>query len=184
MKIAVSAEGTDLEAALGMNFGRCAYYLLVDVDTLAYEAMSNPSATARGGAGSEAARAVAERSVEAVITGLIGPNAYVALREAGVPVFSAPAGTVRAAVQAFRAAHLAPLAGPNAAPHAPFSRQGLTHANPAGRASGRGRRQPPRSVEAEGEIQSLHRRVQALEEELASLREYVKPTAKRTREQS
>jgi predicted Fe-Mo cluster-binding NifX family protein len=42
MKIAVSATGTDLNAQVDPRFGRCANFILVDTDTMAFEAIPNP----------------------------------------------------------------------------------------------------------------------------------------------
>lgn len=174
MRVLLSAEGAELDSPLGVNFARSPYYVVVDVDTLAHTAMANPWATARGGAGFEAAKMMAGQGVQAVITGMIGPNAFVALQDAGVPVFAAPPGSLRAAVQAYRAAHLRPLAGPNASPHAPFSRQSLAH----GSLDVRPRRGGSRRAERQAEVASLRARVRALEEEVVALREYVREIKK------
>ncbi|MHB1417216.1 MAG: NifB/NifX family molybdenum-iron cluster-binding protein [Chloroflexota bacterium] len=173
MKIIASAEGPDLDSPLGANFARCRYYIVVDLDTMAYEAMANPWANARGGAGYQAAQMAAGQKAQAVLTGMIGPNAFVALEDCGIAVFSAPTGSVRSAVQAFRAAHLQPLSGPNAAPQAPFSRHELSHSGldgrrPAGsrKRAGTGRR----TKDEDEQLARLQERVRMLEEELSSLR--------------
>lgn len=41
MKIAVSSTGPGLEDLVDPRFGRCRYYLIVDPETLEYEAVEN-----------------------------------------------------------------------------------------------------------------------------------------------
>lgn len=62
MKIAVPSSGPDLESAVDPRFGRCAYLLFVDTDTLEFEAVFNPNLSAGGGAGIDTAQIVADRA--------------------------------------------------------------------------------------------------------------------------
>ena len=178
MRVAVSAEGPGLEAPLGVNFARCRYFAFIDVDTLTCEATENPWAEVLGGAGIEAANMMTARKVEAVITGTIGPNAFSGLQKAGIPVFAAPGGTVRSAVQAYRAAHLPFLVAPNAVPHGPVSRQGQAHANlPAGGRAPRPRRrasETPTKADASPQLAVLVAQVESLAEEVRALRQRVR----------
>lgn len=56
MKIAVSAMGTDLNAQVNPRFGRCQYFIIVDSDTLDFEAIKNPNIDAMSGAGIQSGR--------------------------------------------------------------------------------------------------------------------------------
>ena len=102
MSIAVSAEGTDLEATLDPRFGRCPEYVFVDPETLDFEAVTNTAVTESGGAGIRAAELVIEHGAEAVITGNVGPNAQRVLDAAGVAVYLKGDGTVGEAIEAYR----------------------------------------------------------------------------------
>ncbi|RLC68193.1 MAG: dinitrogenase iron-molybdenum cofactor biosynthesis protein, partial [Chloroflexi bacterium] len=51
MKVAVSSNGSDLNAPVSPVFGRCPYYIFVDTETMEYEAIANPAMAAPGGAG-------------------------------------------------------------------------------------------------------------------------------------
>ena len=114
MDIVVTATGADLEAQLDPRFGRAAYFVSVDPDTLACRAQANPAVDAMGGAGSQAAQAIARSAPEAVISGAFGPNAFEALRAAGIKMYRAPEGlTVRAAVEQYRAGGLAAVEAPS-----------------------------------------------------------------------
>ena len=76
MKIAISANGTDRNAQVDPRFGRCQYFLIIDTDGDQTEAVPNAAQSAGGGAGIQAAQTVADRNVEAVLTGNVGPNAH------------------------------------------------------------------------------------------------------------
>ena len=56
MKIAVTANGADLDAPISPIFGRCPTYLFVDTETMQFEAVQNPAVSAPGGAGDGPAR--------------------------------------------------------------------------------------------------------------------------------
>ncbi|MGB8019668.1 MAG: NifB/NifX family molybdenum-iron cluster-binding protein [Candidatus Nanopelagicales bacterium] len=99
MLIAVSAVGPTLEHPTDPAFGRCQFLLYVDPTTMEYEATPNPGAQAVGGAGIQAAQAVAGRKVQAVVTGNVGPNAMKVLDSAGVEVFTGCRGTAREAIE-------------------------------------------------------------------------------------
>ena len=43
MKIAVTSTGPTLDDAVEARFGRCAYFLVIDPDTLGFEAIENPN---------------------------------------------------------------------------------------------------------------------------------------------
>lgn len=86
MKIAVSATGGSLDAQVSEQFGRCAYFLIIETETMKFEPISNPGQGMMGGAGPEAVRAIASKGAELVITSQVGPNAQQALDAAGIPV--------------------------------------------------------------------------------------------------
>jgi len=106
VKVAVSATGPGLDSAVDPRFGRCQYFVLVDPDTLENESIENASAIASGGAGIAAAQMVADKGVEAVLTGNCGPNAHQTLATAGVKIITGASGTVKEAVQAYKEGRL------------------------------------------------------------------------------
>jgi predicted Fe-Mo cluster-binding NifX family protein len=117
MKIAVSSAGPSLDDLVDPRFGRCACFLIVETDTLEFEAIENSSKNLGGGAGIEAAQRVADRGATHVLTGYCGPNAEKMLAAAGIRIVSGCAGTVREAVEQFRSA------GTASAEPAPASRR-------------------------------------------------------------
>jgi predicted Fe-Mo cluster-binding NifX family protein len=118
MRVAVSAAGRSLDAALDPRFGRCAHFVFVDTDTMATEAIENGAQDLEGGAGIQAARLVVEKGATIVLTGDCGPNAHRTLTAAGVEVFAGCSGTVSDVVERFKAGRLAVATGPTVASHA------------------------------------------------------------------
>ncbi len=113
MKIAFTATGNDLDSQVDPCFGRAQQFVVVDTDTEAFEAHDNTmNLQAASGAGIQAARFVAELGAHAVVTGNVGPKAYATLSAAGVEVYVDAGGTVREALEAWRAGRLAGASGP------------------------------------------------------------------------
>lgn len=106
MKVCVTAVGSGLDAQVDPRFGRAAYFIFVDTDTMKADSVANPNVAAMGGAGIQSAQMVAERA-QVVITGHLGPNAASALAAAGVQVvLGVQTMTVREVVEAFKAGRL------------------------------------------------------------------------------
>jgi predicted Fe-Mo cluster-binding NifX family protein len=118
MKIAVTSTGTDLDSPIDARFGRAAYILIVDSETMEYEALDNKeNVNAFKGAGIQAASMISNKKAEVLLTGFCGPNAFKALNAAKIGVANSADGTVRDAVAAFLAGKM-PLADePNAEGH-------------------------------------------------------------------
>jgi len=117
LKVAVSATGASLDAAVDPRFGRCAYFVIVDTDTMKFEAFQNPSQYASGGAGIQAAQTIASKGAKTVLTGNVGPNAYQALSAAGIQIVTGVYGTVREAVTKFKTGELRSTTSPTAPIH-------------------------------------------------------------------
>jgi predicted Fe-Mo cluster-binding NifX family protein len=94
VKIAISAEGMDLEAEVGHRFGASQYLVIVDLETMSFEAIPNPGATAQRGAGVQAVVLVISKDVRAVLTGYCGPAIRRQLLDAGIDVVTDLSGTV------------------------------------------------------------------------------------------
>lgn len=112
MKVIVTAVSTTLDSAIDSRFGRGAYFLLVDTDSLETQAFPNPAASAGGGAGTKAAQFVAKQGAEAIISGDFGPNAQQVLNAANVAMYlHGSSRTVREAIEQFNAGQLSPVEG-------------------------------------------------------------------------
>ncbi len=87
MKLIISATSPKIDAQVDPRFGRAAHFIIIDADTLAWQAVPNPGINSSGGAGVLAAQFVADLECDAVISGDFGPNAYHTLETAGVPMY-------------------------------------------------------------------------------------------------
>lgn len=113
MKICVTSQADNLEADVDPRFGRCQYFMIVDTDTMEFEAVQNESVAAAGGAGVIAGQLVASRGVKAVLTGNVGPNAFSTLQAAGVDVITGVSGSIREVVEKFKKGDFKPIQGPS-----------------------------------------------------------------------
>jgi len=118
MKIVLSTTLPSLEADVDPRFGRGAYLLVVDVKSMQWEAHPNPGVNASGGAGIQAAQFVTDRKAEAVISGDFGPNAFNALKAAGIAMYLyGDCRTARQAVERFQAGKLQQVGAPTQSGH-------------------------------------------------------------------
>ena len=118
MKVCVTSTGSDLNALIDPRFGRCMVFLFIDTETMEFEAVANPAATAGGGAGTKAAQIVADKGAIAVLTGNVGPNAYSALDAAGIKIYVGLSGSCKEAVDKFKNSKLETTAAPSVGRHA------------------------------------------------------------------
>jgi len=133
MKICVTAAGNTLDAPVDPRFGRTAYFIVVDSETMSFEAVSNTAVGAMSGAGIQAAQTIASKGVNVVITGNVGPNAFQALASAGVKIVVGAYGTVREVIEKYKRGELTETRVPTVGGH--FGRgRGM------GTGMGRGRR--------------------------------------------
>jgi predicted Fe-Mo cluster-binding NifX family protein len=148
LKIAISATGPSLDAEVDPRFGRCQYFLIVNPDTMEFEAIENISGMASGGAGIASAQNVAGKGVQVVLTGHCGPNAYQTLSATGIQIITEVSGKIKDAVEGYKSGQYKGSSGPSVSAHFGM-----------GRGTGKGKRisegQPASSVEHEiGELKT------------------------------
>ena len=117
MKIAVTSTGNSIDSDVDPRFGRCLNFLIVDTDTMQAEAVVNSSVNYAHGAGIGAAQLVASLDVEAVITGNVGPNAYLALSRTSLKVYTGAVGTVKEAITQYKEGKLKEATDPTVSEH-------------------------------------------------------------------
>ncbi len=86
MKIAVTSTGGSLDALVSEKFGRCQYFLIVDSDTMKFEAVSNLGEQMQNGAGPKAAELIINKGAEVVLTGNVGDKAEDVLKRSGIKI--------------------------------------------------------------------------------------------------
>jgi predicted Fe-Mo cluster-binding NifX family protein len=109
MKICITSLGKDLESDIDPRFGRCAFFIIVDPDTMEFESLENANARSGGGAGIQSGQLVNEKGVKAVITGNVGPNAFQTLKAAGIDIITGASGKVSDAVYGYKNGKFKPV---------------------------------------------------------------------------
>ena len=117
MKIAISSTGETLDSQVDPRFGRAAYFIILDTETVNFTVVENQNIAAAGGAGISSAKTVIDAGAKAVLTGNCGPNAQRTLSAAGVKLYTGVTGTVSEAVEFLKAGKLQQADGPNVQSH-------------------------------------------------------------------
>jgi len=95
MKIAVTSTGGSMDAQVSEQFGRCQYFLIVDSDTMKFEAVSNLGEQMNSGAGPKAAELIINNGAEVLLTGHVGDKAEEALKKSGIKIVDGYKGTIK-----------------------------------------------------------------------------------------
>jgi predicted Fe-Mo cluster-binding NifX family protein len=117
MKIAITSTGKTLDSQVDPRFGRASWFIIVDSDSMEFEAVANDNVSAAGGAGISSAKVVIDSGAEAVLTGNCGPNAHRTLTAGSVTVYTGAAGTVKEAIEKLKGGELTANEGPNVDSH-------------------------------------------------------------------
>ncbi len=120
MKICITSDGNTLESNVDPRFGRCAYFLFYDTETDKFEALENTNASGMGGVGIQNGTMMAEKGVDVILTGNLGPNAANVLQQAGIRAITNVSGKIKDAVENFKKGILkesGSAAGPTVPPH-------------------------------------------------------------------
>ena len=155
MRIAISMTGKDMASESSSLFGRCPYYIVVETDSMAFEAFANPAVGASGGAGVQASQFVLEQNAEAVLTGRVGPNAMKVFEQAGTALYQTQGRSVKEEVQSFMAGELESITAP-----------GASH---VGMGGGSHQAKAPAKPDRSEKIRALTKKAKQLRLELAAL---------------
>lgn len=118
MRIAISSEGADLTSRVDPRFGRAKYFIIYDTETKEMEVVGNEqNFQAAQGAGIQSAQNVARQNVQMVISGNLGPKAYMTLSAAGIKAALWANGTVSQAIALAESGELKPTDGANVQGH-------------------------------------------------------------------
>jgi predicted Fe-Mo cluster-binding NifX family protein len=117
MKICVSATSGSLDAEVDSRFGRCPYFVIVDSETMKFDAVANDSSSAAHGAGIQAAQTAVNLGVKVVITGNVGPNAFNVLSATGIKIVTGASGSVKEAVEKYKKGELKEVGNPTVGGH-------------------------------------------------------------------
>jgi predicted Fe-Mo cluster-binding NifX family protein len=116
MRVLVTTVTPGLDAEIEPRFWRAAYLTIVDTTTLQWEAVPSPGAASVHAAGTRLGLLATHQQVAAAISNDYGPNCYIVLEAAGIPMYlSGACKTVREAVEQFKAGKLATIYAPTSA---------------------------------------------------------------------
>ena len=90
MKIAVSSMDKTIDGSVSDIFGRCSYFIIAEIKDQKIkktEVVENKSTDQMSGAGISAAQLMAEKNVNAVITGNVGPRALDVLKQFNIEIY-------------------------------------------------------------------------------------------------
>jgi predicted Fe-Mo cluster-binding NifX family protein len=120
MKIAITASGEGFESPVDRVFGRARYFVITDLERTNVEVLENSqNLNVAQGAGIQAARQIANKSVDVLLTGNVGPNAYRSLEAVSIRVcqFGSDILTVGDALTAWKEGKLSEVTAPTAKGH-------------------------------------------------------------------
>jgi len=120
MKVAITASGEDFNSPVDRVFGRARYFVITDPEGTNVEVLENSqNVNAAQGAGIQAARQIANKSVDILLTGNVGPNAFRALEAVSIRVYQFESNilTVRDALTAWKDGRLQEVKAPTAKGH-------------------------------------------------------------------
>jgi len=103
MKIAISSMGKNLANSVSEVFGRSPYFIIAEIENgeiKETEIIENKNADQVGGAGLSTAQLMAEKNVNAVISGNVGPRALDVLRQFNIKVYYGE-GVIKEVLQEF-----------------------------------------------------------------------------------
>jgi predicted Fe-Mo cluster-binding NifX family protein len=179
MKIAITSSGDNLDSQMDPRFGRCQYFVIVDPDTMDFEAMVNESAMASGGAGIQAAQTIVNIGINTLITGNVGPNAFEVLSAAGIETMTGASGTVRHALELYKSGSLQSAAGATVSSHAGMpamgSGQGAAQGKRMEHIAGKSAQEVPgqASITKEQKISMLEEELEQAKLQLAQIKKKV-----------
>ncbi len=87
MVIAITSTGNTLDSKVSEKFGRCSYFLIIDPDTMKFEAIQNYAEQMQGGAGPKAAEFIINKGVSVLLTGHVGDKAGEALKRGNIKIY-------------------------------------------------------------------------------------------------
>jgi len=120
MKVAITAGGENLNSPVDRVFGRARFFVITDPDGGNVEFLENSqNVNAAQGAGIQAAQQIANKCIDVVLSGNVGPNAFRALDAVSIKVyqFESDVLTVRDALTALKEGRLQEVKAPTAKGH-------------------------------------------------------------------
>lgn len=108
MKIAITCQSEGMNSPVDPRFGRASGFMIIDTESGESAFADNAqNLSLPQGAGIQAAQNVAQTGAKAVITGHVGPKAFMALNKGDIAIYLGADGTVQEMFDAYKAGKLA-----------------------------------------------------------------------------
>lgn len=118
MIIAITSMGKDLKSGVDQRFGRAKYIILYNTEDSTFECHDNNlNFNAPQGAGIQTAQNIVDKGANIIITGNLGPKAFMVLSAANVNAFGSKDSTVEEAINSYKNNKLTELTNPNVEGH-------------------------------------------------------------------
>ena len=101
MKIAIASNSDDIDTGRVTRLGTCSHLLMVDSETMEYEAVPISPAEQGRGAGTRMVTLAAGHGAEVIMTSYVAPRMANSLEGSGIDLVTAVDGTVREAVEEY-----------------------------------------------------------------------------------
>lgn len=101
MKLCICTDDIYLKSNIAPNFGRCQYFLIIDLDTDKIENIKNQGTKTLKGAGVSAVQIMVSKGIKSVIAQNFGPNAFSALLSSGIKAFTCEKTTAENALEKY-----------------------------------------------------------------------------------
>jgi len=93
----------ELTSEIDPRFGRAAYFIIVDPETMENEVVENTqNLNLAQGAGIQAGKTIVDNNVDVVITGNCGPKAFRVLQSANIKIITGVTGPIMDAIVKFK----------------------------------------------------------------------------------
>ena len=110
MKVAVTSTLPTIDACVGTKLRRSKYLLIVDLDTMEYEAMPNPIMALSGpAAGKLFAQQLLQENVSIVLANNCGSDMRKSLSRTGIQIIGGMSGSVHSVVKQFKEMRMADI---------------------------------------------------------------------------
>jgi len=113
MRICISAEGKTSDSNVDQRFGRCKYFMFIDIDSMKFEIVENNNINNSEGAGVKAGQLVVSKEIGALLTGNIGPNACQIVNSASIEIYTGIKGKISDVVKDFQSGKFKKTSLPN-----------------------------------------------------------------------
>lgn len=117
MRIAISAFADDLDGKVNPVFGRCQGFIIAEIEgdkIKKHFFIENNASNSASGAGVVASQQIISQKVQGVISGNLGPNAFMLLQQSGIKLYQINDSTIKDSIKQLSEGKLSEIKQPSA----------------------------------------------------------------------